>query len=235
MGYIGTVGAKIALDVILVSVYEWLDYSYSYRGQVKRIYTMNDEAGNVLVWKTTSCMSIESGKDHSGNTIFHVAEKGDKLRITASVKEHSIYKDVEQTVLQRVKFSFIERGVTYNEKRALKQTEQLATISGGDFVWEMPYKQYKEHYSDCETIYGSYNDHSDSKEFLPATIAVIIREGRLKPSGVRGEHYKGYQMENENGEKITYRAITEENATKRVSKDFPNHTWTCCKIFNYRY
>ena len=235
MSYIGSIGEKVTLDVTLVNIYEWIDYSFNYRGTPRRIYTFNDENGNVLVWKTSKCISIEAGKDRNGNDIYYVADKGDKLNISGTVKDHSTYKEVEQTELQRVKFSFIERAVSYNEKKAAKQKDQLATLSGGDFIWVMPYKQYKEHYSDCETIYGSYDDHKESRDWTPATIEVIIREGRLKPSGVRGEHYSGYQMENELGEKITYRAVSEENALKRVTKDFPNNTWTCCHIFNYRY
>ena len=237
MAYVGTVGEKITVDVTLINVYEWTDYSFNYRGSIRRIYTMTDAEGNVFVWKTSSCMSIKVNTDRNGNDVWHVIEKNDRIQITGIVKEHSIYKDEEQTVLQRVKFKVLEVGVTYKEKKAATQKAQLDTLSGGDFIWEMPYKQYKEHYSDCETIFGSYDDHAEeimrTRNHIPATIEVIIREGRLKASGVRGKHFSGYQMENELGQKCTYCAVSEENALKRVQKDFPDHTWKCTKIFKY--
>ena len=57
----------------------------------------------------------------------------------------------------------------------------------------------------------------------------------MKASGVRGEHYSGYEMQNEIGQKCTYRAVSEENAMKRIKKDFPDHTWECVKIYQYQY
>lgn len=238
MAYVGTIGQKVTVDVTLVNIYQWTDYSFSYYGSSRYIYTMKDMNGNIFVWKTSSFMSVEVGKDRNGNDVWHPVSKNDKIQITGTIKEHSVYKDEEQTILQRVKFKFLERSITYEEKKAAKQKDQLSTLAGGDFVWEMPYKQYKEHYSDCETIYGSYNDHAEeaqhTRKHIPATIEVIIREGRLKASGVRGEHFSGYQMENELGQKITYRAVNEDNALKRVQKDFPDHTWQCTKIYNYQ-
>lgn len=238
MAYVGNIGDKITLDVVLINIYSWIDYSFNYRGTTKFIYTMQDKDDNTFVWKTGTCISCETGKDKNGNTVWHYPQKNDKIKITGTVKDHSVYKDVEQTVLQRVKVQeFIEKSVTYQEKKAAKQKEQFESLSGEDFIWEMPYKQYKEHYSDCETIYGSYNDHSE--EFnrsgirIPATIEVIIREGRLKASGVRGEHFSGYIMENELGQQCTYRAVSEENALKRVSKEFPDHDWKCTRIYTY--
>lgn len=99
-------------------------------------------------------------------------------------------------------------------------------LSGEDFIWRMPYKQYKEHYSDCETVAGSF----ERREFRPCTIEIIVREGRLKASGVRGEHYSGYRLENENGEQVVYRAVKEENAIRRAEKEFGGH-WEVYKIY----
>ena len=47
----------------------------------------------------------------------------------------------------------------------------------------MRYAQYKKHYADCKTVPGSY-DKADR------TIEVLLPEGRVKPSGVRGEHFR---------------------------------------------
>jgi hypothetical protein len=87
----------------------------------------------------------------------------------------------------------------------------------------MPYRQYKEHYSDCETVIDSYEDRNGNK-----VIKVIIREGRLKNSGVRGKHFSGYEVEfkDENGKKArcTFRAVCEDNVMKQWKKLFPNCT-----------
>jgi len=237
MAYVGNIRDKITAEITIVGYYEFTSYSFSYYGNLTRIYKMKDEDGNILVWKTGSCMSVVVGVDKYGNDIFHVAGKGDKLEITGTVKDHSVYKDEEQTVLTRVKFKFIEKTVTFDEKVQLTQKEQLDTLNEGDFVWEMPYKQFKEHYSDCETLYHSYDDHAEecrhTNEHIPATIVVIIREGRLKKSGVRGEHFSGYEFENELGKKVTYRAVNEDNALRRCKKDFPENEWKCVKIYRY--
>ena len=94
----------------------------------------------------------------------------------------------------------------------------------------MKYRQYKKHYADCETVAGSYDDGGGHYE---ATIDVIIRNGRLKASGVRGKFYRGYQMQNESGEMVTYRAVSEENALRRANKEYPDHEWECVKIYDY--
>ena len=243
MAYIGQIGEKISAEVTMIGIHDYVDYAFSYYGTTKYIYTMKDADGNILVWKSSSWMSVKMDKqrgDWDGQFEHYGIRKNDKIQITGTVKDHSTYKDEEQTVLQRVKvLKLIDKAVTWEEKKAAKQEEQLATLKGGDFLWTMPYKQYKEHYADCETIFASYNDHAEENRHDPVrfnkpTITVIIREGRLKASGVRGEHFSGYQMENELGQKITYRAVNEDNALKRVKKDFPDHEWQCVKVFDYQ-
>lgn len=227
MAYLGNVGDKLTVDVVMANIYEYEDYSFSYRGTTHRIYIMNDADGNIIVWKTTKLISKEVEPN-----VWHVISKNDRLKITGTVKEHSVYKEQEQTILQRVKFEFLEIALTWEEKQEMKREEQLASIQGGDFVWTMPYRQYKEHYADCETIANSF-DSRDIRSNKPATISVIIREGRLKNSGVRGQTFKGFCLENEKGFKVTYRAVSEENALKRALKEFPDHDWKCVNIFYY--
>ena len=76
----------------------------------------------------------------------------------------------------------------------------------------MYYGQYKKHYADCETVPGSYDKQTKS-------IEVIIPDGRMKASGVRGKRFHGYQigLTDKNGKHYycTYKAISEENAMKR--------------------
>jgi hypothetical protein len=82
-------------------------------------------------------------------------------------------------------------------------------------IKEMHYRQYKQHYSDCETIKGSYNAATK-------TIQVIIPEGREKPSGVRGQKFHCYHLVAIiNGEEkyLSYRATTKSNALKQHKKE----------------
>lgn len=91
----------------------------------------------------------------------------------------------------------------------------------------MKYSRYKKHYSDCETIKGSYNKYS-------RTIDVIIPEGRMKASGVRGQQFNGYEFEFTNSEgtfKTTYRAVCKENAIKRLIKDFKPTNYELIHIY----
>ena len=52
-----------------------------------------------------------------------------------------------------------------------------------DKIIRMPYRQYKTSYADCKTVYGSYDSNSK-------TVEVVIPEGRMKPSGVRGRTFR---------------------------------------------
>ena len=80
----------------------------------------------------------------------------------------------------------------------------------------MLYRRYKEHFSDCETVPGTYEKSTKS-------IIVIIPEGRMKPSGVRGKHFYGFELmatdENEKKMLVCLRAVSLENALKQISRD----------------
>ena len=100
----------------------------------------------------------------------------------------------------------------------------------------MPYRQYKEHYSDCETVIVSFDRHEDSHGICHGdpTIKVIIRAGRLKNSGVRGKHFYWFKFEDGNGRVLCYRAVCEENARKQMTKGHPEREdWECTEIFRF--
>lgn len=240
--------ARITLEVTMMNIYSFEAPAYGYGYETRYIYTMQDQEGKQYVWKTTAYMGYETEAEDGWiikgekKLAFIAINKGDVIKIAATIKSEGEYKGVPQTELTRVKV--IERtfkAKTPEEIRAEKEAEakakkqeQLDSIQGGDFAWTMPYKQYKEHYSDCETVTGSFERHQNR----PATITVIIREGRLKASGVRGEHYSGYEFKfTEDGKEwtITYRAVKEENALKRLMKDFPEASdIKPGRIYNYR-
>jgi hypothetical protein len=87
----------------------------------------------------------------------------------------------------------------------------------------MHYSQYKKHYSDCATVPGSYDKASKN-------ILVIVPDGRMKPSGVRGQTFKSYQigLTDKNGKHgyCTYKAVCEENAMKKHIAWCRENGWT---------
>lgn len=239
--YIGAVGQRISVEVTYVKRCEYTTH-FTYYGETHNIFKLEDASGNCIVWDTTGWLEDKKFVDKNGmcKQIF----PGSKLLLTATVKAHSEYKGTKQTTISRPRFTLIELAKSpdeiQREKEAAqeqKRQEQLESIKGTDFIWEMPYQQYKEHYSDCETVVGSYDNKTDSRGYQHGkpTIKVIIREGRLKNSGVRGEHYSGFEFTADDGTKVVYRAISEETARKRMKKEYPNSdTWECTHIYNYR-
>lgn len=84
----------------------------------------------------------------------------------------------------------------------------------------MRYGAYKEHYSDCKTEYGSYDEHSK-------TIIVLVPEGRMKPSGVRGKRYlylryEGTERATGRHVEVTVKAMSLENAEKQLKMYYPD-------------
>lgn len=81
----------------------------------------------------------------------------------------------------------------------------------------MFYRKYKSAYADCETVPGSYNPGRK-------TIIVLIPDGRMKPSGTRGEKFKyirftGTEKATGLPVSITIKAISHANAVKRLPSD----------------
>lgn len=215
--YIGNIGDKIELDVRLIGRHKYTTH-FTYHGETNYIYTMEDANGNTLVWKTISLLDVPA---KNGEEIDFI-RTGDMMRIKGTVKEHSEYKGTKQTVLARCKYTLIEHAPDPIEA---KIEQQKASLADGDFIWKMPYKQYKEHYSDCETLLGSFNKEE-------RTIKVIIRAGRLKPSGVRGKHFASYGFSNGGGV-IYFYAVSEDTARKQLIKRCPDKAdWECVKILS---
>lgn len=218
MAYIGEVGKKINIRVTYKKSFDYVDRKYSYYGTTKYIHNFVDDDGNQIVWKSGNPV------EYIENDEYKFIPVGSIVELSGTVKEHGIYKEEQQTVVQRCKFNLVQRGKTKKEIQKDRANEQMESLGENDFVWEMPYKQYKEHYSDCETICGSFDRHENSRGISTrkATIKVIIREGRLKNSGVRGKHFYGFIFETDKGTHVGYRAVCEQNARKQMKKDFPN-------------
>lgn len=217
MAHIGEIGKRITLKLTLTNTYEYTTH-FGWQEQTNHIHSMTDYDGNVFVWKSTKCLGKES-EDKNGRWVYTPINKGDVFSCKATVKEHSEYKGEPQTVLTRLSVEeIIVRNPTKYERDEEKRKEQLASLVEGDILWEMPYKQYKEHYSDCETLANSFYQEEYSHI---SYITVIIRKGRLVPSGVRGQHFATFEFLTPDGKRAPYYAVSEENALRRFLKDFP--------------
>lgn len=84
-------------------------------------------------------------------------------------------------------------------------------------AYRIPYRTYKQHYADCQTVPGTYHEQN-------RTIEVIIPPERFKPSGTRGKRYGYYYFtgtETSTGRAvhITIKAVCVENARKQLPRD----------------
>lgn len=206
--------SRIEKVVTLLGEYTFTRRAYGgFRDETVSIYKMTDDDGAIYVWKTTGTLRMETLLDND-DVEMYFPRKGDVFRIRATVKGETQYKGEAQTEINRVNVTEIIS--KHIEKTAEKQKKSI-NLEEGDYIWEMPYGQYKKHYSDCETIAGSYDDER-------RMIKVIIRAGRLKASGTRGEHYAYFKVTN--GTDVEwYKAISEENAIKRAKKEYGGEWW----------
>ena len=92
--YVGEIGKRIELEVVLKDTRSWLVPSYRpWEGDTMQVmYRFLDEAGNVLIWKTTG-FGLDADKYPDGTA----------LTLRGTVKEHSEYRGTKQTVLTRCK------------------------------------------------------------------------------------------------------------------------------------
>lgn len=234
--------ARIEAEVMLTNIYEYERPSFSWGTETAYIYTMKDDDGTVYVWKTTSIMGFEERNDdgdgyivdrEDGRWYWKACRKGDVIRIRATVKGESEYKGKHQTVINRVKvMERIKRGLAREEWEDIKRKKQLDSIVEGDIIVNMTYNNYKKHYSDCETLAGSFK----SSENEPSTIDVIVRNGRLVPSGVRGKSFEYYEISYKQGKivgSVFYKAVCEDNALRRFYKCFPDAEITDIRYDSY--
>lgn len=124
---------KIEAIVTMKNVYSYEAPAYGYGYETRRIYTMQAEDGTVYVWKTAACMceqvpqtderEIELGNKWSYSPV----NKGDVIRIKATVKGQGEYKGQPQTELTRVKvLERIFKAETWEEIKAKREAEKAA-------------------------------------------------------------------------------------------------------------
>lgn len=95
-GYVGEIGQRVEIPVTLAGTYSFT-VKVEWRTETRWIYTFKDDSGNVFVWKTSSFLDRETERG------LRPYEEGDRLILRGTVKEHSEYKGIKQTVLTRCK------------------------------------------------------------------------------------------------------------------------------------
>ena len=96
--YIGKIGERIELEVILekIATYERPSFR-GYGNELVSVYIF--KAGdNKLVWQTSSSLGRWNERDE-----WEYPQAGDTIRLKATIKDHSEYKEEKQTVLTRCK------------------------------------------------------------------------------------------------------------------------------------
>lgn len=202
---------KLTLKKVL-----YFDNPFSYYDYNKiAMYIFVDDSGRKFVWKTT-------GRAEYADLAPIAVD--DTMELDATVKEETVYRGENQTVLTRCrKFRLVSRPAAVVETAEETETDeekaekQLASLSDGDIVMTLDYARYKKHYSDCERVAGSYRAYGKNNEIQ--LVDVIVRDGRLVKSGVRGKHYSlycFYDIETESGKDLV--AISETTARRRLGK-----------------
>lgn len=217
--YIGTPKEKIIVKATYIK-----KYSFSNSYGTTNIHKFVDEQGNTLVWKTSKFVEWVNENAHE------FIPEGSFVEIKCTVKDHTEYNNEQQTSIIRCAFKLIKKAKTEQEKIEEKRKAQIADLKSGDQIVTMTYKNYKEHYSDCETVVGSFTE-----KYGKAEISVIVRSGRMVPSGVRGKHFYGFLLQNKiTGMKSCFRAVCEENAFKQAKRQGYNIAeWECVKVYDY--
>lgn len=102
---------KKRLDMVLTLIndYEYEGTRFSYYDTSRcHIYTFRDEKGNCVIWKTKNAI-LRDWEDGDGHFHTTMAEVGDKVTMRATVKEHSEYHGIHQTVINRPTIKDIEK------------------------------------------------------------------------------------------------------------------------------
>lgn len=113
--FLGEVGQKIDMEVTLERKfdYERPCFNAPWTTEVVTCYVFKTDDGNTLVWKTTGSLGYTEEVANYDDCDFTKGGKycrfvapaeGDRIRIKGTIKAHQEYNDVNQTVLNRVKW-----------------------------------------------------------------------------------------------------------------------------------
>lgn len=110
--FVGEVGDKIQMTVTLARTfsYERSCFNAPWRTEVVTGYVFKTDDGNTLVWKTTGDLEKKEYRedghlcDNKGRYEPVTPDEGDRITIKATIKDHEEYDNVNQTILNRVKW-----------------------------------------------------------------------------------------------------------------------------------
>ena len=112
--FVGNVGDKIEMTVTLERrfSYERPCYNAPWKTDLVTGYVFKTDDGNTLVWKTTGALHVKEYKerghfrddDGKGWYDYVSPEDGERVTITATIKAQEEYNNVNQTILNRVKW-----------------------------------------------------------------------------------------------------------------------------------
>lgn len=107
--FIGNVGDKVTLTVTLVKTFNY-EASFGYHTTNISGYVFKTDDGNTVVYKTSSMLhkgkvygSDGWIKDEGGWFSYEYPQEGERLTIKGTIKEHTEYNNVNQTILTRAK------------------------------------------------------------------------------------------------------------------------------------
>lgn len=86
--YIGEIGERITFSATYTNRAFWENNYIPWHPQTTYCHEFTTADGNVLIWKTSNGLALNIG---------------DKITVTGTIKEHSEYNEVKQTVLTRCK------------------------------------------------------------------------------------------------------------------------------------
>lgn len=113
--FIGEIGDKIQMDVTFVRRFDY-EVHFGWQTQCYTGYVWKTDEGNTLVWKTTGFLGYDvevpwdsddvSRRDYDGHKAytFITPEEGERMTIKGTIKDHQEYRNVNQTILTRVKW-----------------------------------------------------------------------------------------------------------------------------------
>ena len=93
-GYAGDIGTKIDTTVTALYSASFETKSFSgYGTTTMTVYAFEDDQRRLIIWKTAACcMEFEVGQ---------------KFRLTGTIKANNVYRDEEQTIVNRPKITLI--------------------------------------------------------------------------------------------------------------------------------
>lgn len=113
--FVGEIGQKIEVEVTLERRfdYERPCFNAPWATEVVTGYVFKTDDGNTLVWKTTGSLGYTEEVANYDDCDFTKGGKycrfvapaeGDRIKIKGTIKAHEEYRDVNQTILNRVKW-----------------------------------------------------------------------------------------------------------------------------------